>query len=279
MAFCSIDGQQGAYGDSATLFCLQSCRSVARTLAHPEWACRSPRLPSLPLVCQQQTDHVRDRLGAARVRLRPQVLRARALGPQLQRAGAGPQQPAAQPAHQLGRDRLRLAHPPRQAAVRRMDGARAEGREGGREEGVGGGRVGGHVCGWARRTGVDGSWCTGPRFARFRTAARSHTFLYPSESLQRFEFVLQQWRELSGGTPIEFSNATYLSERATANRNHALAHLLVRSLRVCASGQANVALTPSGTGTENNSVSKRPSRPRPTCKRPWTCTLCSAQSR
>jgi glutaminase len=45
---------------------------------------------------------------------------------------------------------------------------------------------------------------------------------------QRFEFALQQWRELTGSTHVDFSNATYLSERATANRNRALAHLLVR---------------------------------------------------
>ena len=169
-----------------------------------------------------------------------------------------------------------LIHPDKQLSDVWME----RGLKGGRDSGWAWVRTGGtgRKREWTQ-AGSDESWCTGPRFARFRTAARSHTFLYPSESLQRFEFVLQQWRELSGGTPIEFSNATYLSERATANRNHALAHLLVRSLRVCASGQANVALTPSGTGTENNSVSKRPSRPRPTCKRPWTCTLCSAQSR
>ena len=265
MAFCSIDGQQGAYGDSATLFCLQSCRSVARTLAHPQWACRSPRLPSLPLVCQQQTDHVRDRLGAARVRLRPQVLRARALRPQLQRAGAGPQQPAAQPAHQLGRDRLRLAHPPRQAAVRRMDGARAEGREG---QWVG---VGADGRDWSQ-AGVDASG-----IGRVLVYGSS---LCPFSHRCPFSHVFVPVR-----IPAAFRvcvAAVARAQRRHADRvlqRHALAHLLVRSLRVCASGQANVALTPSGTGTENNSVSKRPSRPRPTCKRPWTCTLCSAQSR
>ena len=48
-------------------------------------------------------------------------------------------------------------------------------------------------------------------------------------AIQRFDYVLSVWKDLAGGEVVEFSNATYLSERATANRNRALAHLLVRA--------------------------------------------------
>ncbi|MHC4952493.1 MAG: glutaminase A [Planctomycetota bacterium] len=42
----------------------------------------------------------------------------------------------------------------------------------------------------------------------------------------RFDHVLQRWRELAGGHKPGFSNATYLSERLTADRNFALGHLM-----------------------------------------------------
>jgi glutaminase len=40
----------------------------------------------------------------------------------------------------------------------------------------------------------------------------------------RFDFVMDRWRALAGGTKAGFSNPTYLSERATADRNFALGY-------------------------------------------------------
>jgi glutaminase len=42
----------------------------------------------------------------------------------------------------------------------------------------------------------------------------------------RFDFLMDRWRALSGGTKPGFSNATYLSERATADRNFALGYYM-----------------------------------------------------
>lgn len=42
----------------------------------------------------------------------------------------------------------------------------------------------------------------------------------------RFEYVTQVWNSLSGGDSVGFDNATYHSEKATANRNYALAHFM-----------------------------------------------------
>lgn len=46
------------------------------------------------------------------------------------------------------------------------------------------------------------------------------------EPADRFDLVMRRWRELSGGAKPGFSNATYLSERATADRNFALGYLM-----------------------------------------------------
>ncbi|MBZ6379813.1 glutaminase A [Pacificimonas flava] len=42
----------------------------------------------------------------------------------------------------------------------------------------------------------------------------------------RFDFVMQKWRDLGGGEPAAFDNAVYLSEKATADRNFALAYFM-----------------------------------------------------
>jgi glutaminase len=42
----------------------------------------------------------------------------------------------------------------------------------------------------------------------------------------RFDHVMTQWRRLSGGHEPGFSNAVYLSERATADRNFALGYMM-----------------------------------------------------
>ncbi|MGQ4003541.1 glutaminase A [Francisellaceae bacterium CB52] len=42
----------------------------------------------------------------------------------------------------------------------------------------------------------------------------------------RFEYITQVWENLSGGEHIGFDNATYHSEKATADRNYALAHFM-----------------------------------------------------
>lgn len=42
----------------------------------------------------------------------------------------------------------------------------------------------------------------------------------------RFEYITQIWQNLSGGERIDFDNATYHSEKETADRNYALAHFM-----------------------------------------------------
>lgn len=42
----------------------------------------------------------------------------------------------------------------------------------------------------------------------------------------RFDFMMQRWRSLTGGRPAAFDNAVYLSEKATADRNFALAYFM-----------------------------------------------------
>ncbi len=42
----------------------------------------------------------------------------------------------------------------------------------------------------------------------------------------RFDFVMDRWRALAGGIKAGFSNPTYLSERATADRNFALGYYM-----------------------------------------------------
>ena len=43
----------------------------------------------------------------------------------------------------------------------------------------------------------------------------------------RFDYVLDYWRRLTGGDRITFNNAVYLSERETAHRNRALSHYMM----------------------------------------------------
>lgn len=42
----------------------------------------------------------------------------------------------------------------------------------------------------------------------------------------RFDFVLNQYRKIAGNEFIGFNNATFLSERATADRNYALSYFM-----------------------------------------------------
>uniref|UniRef100_A0A1I7XPJ9 glutaminase n=1 Tax=Heterorhabditis bacteriophora TaxID=37862 RepID=A0A1I7XPJ9_HETBA len=42
----------------------------------------------------------------------------------------------------------------------------------------------------------------------------------------RFDYVLNQYRKIAGGEYIGFNNATFLSERATADRNYALSYYM-----------------------------------------------------
>lgn len=42
----------------------------------------------------------------------------------------------------------------------------------------------------------------------------------------RFDYVMERWRALAGGQKLSFSNATYLSERQTADRNYAIGYFL-----------------------------------------------------
>lgn len=42
----------------------------------------------------------------------------------------------------------------------------------------------------------------------------------------RFDYVLQQWERLCGGKKPGFNNSIYLSEKGTADRNHALAYFM-----------------------------------------------------
>lgn len=44
------------------------------------------------------------------------------------------------------------------------------------------------------------------------------------QTADRFDYLMEKWRALTGGTKAGFSNPTYLSERATADRNFALGY-------------------------------------------------------
>ena len=46
------------------------------------------------------------------------------------------------------------------------------------------------------------------------------------EIADRFDYVLDQWAEMSGGIPARFNNSVYLSERQTADRNFALGYFM-----------------------------------------------------
>ena len=50
-----------------------------------------------------------------------------------------------------------------------------------------------------------------------------------SPSDERYEYVLNTWREILGKTKVGFDNGVYLSEKNTANRNYALAHLMMEN--------------------------------------------------
>ncbi len=47
-----------------------------------------------------------------------------------------------------------------------------------------------------------------------------------SDIADRFEYVMEMWQRLAGGRKPGFSNPTYLSERATADRNFALGYFM-----------------------------------------------------
>ncbi|QLE79581.1 glutaminase A [Francisella sp. Scap27] len=58
-------------------------------------------------------------------------------------------------------------------------------------------------------------------------AIMTSSLIKPEVNLaDRFEYVTQVWSNLAGGEHIGFDNATYHSEKETANRNYALAHFM-----------------------------------------------------
>jgi glutaminase len=57
----------------------------------------------------------------------------------------------------------------------------------------------------------------------------SHVFFFHILHFQRFDTINQIWKRLAGGFKVGFDNATYQSERKTADRNFALAYLLKES--------------------------------------------------
>ncbi|MFH8385808.1 glutaminase A [Kitasatospora sp. NPDC018058] len=58
-------------------------------------------------------------------------------------------------------------------------------------------------------------------------AIMSCSLLKPSLDIaDRFDYVADTWRRLSGGNPVGFNNAVYLSERQTADRNFALGYFM-----------------------------------------------------
>jgi glutaminase len=46
------------------------------------------------------------------------------------------------------------------------------------------------------------------------------------EESERFKFVTEYWQKLAGGKRITYDNTVFLSERNTADTNHALAYLM-----------------------------------------------------
>ena len=59
-------------------------------------------------------------------------------------------------------------------------------------------------------------------------AIMTTSLIYNDKCLSdRFESLIRLWTKLSGGLyKIGFSNAVYLSEKSTADRNYALAHFM-----------------------------------------------------
>ena len=45
----------------------------------------------------------------------------------------------------------------------------------------------------------------------------------------RFEYIIDTWKSIVGKNNVGFDNAVYLSEKNTANRNHALAHIMMEN--------------------------------------------------
>ena len=46
------------------------------------------------------------------------------------------------------------------------------------------------------------------------------------EESARFSYVLKKWQELAAGKSLTYDNTVFLSERNTADTNHALAYLM-----------------------------------------------------
>lgn len=58
-------------------------------------------------------------------------------------------------------------------------------------------------------------------------AIMASSLIKPHESLaDRFDFVMSKWRDLGGGAEPGFDNTVFLSEKATADRNFALAYFM-----------------------------------------------------
>ena len=43
----------------------------------------------------------------------------------------------------------------------------------------------------------------------------------------KFNYILEMWQKLSGGKRVTYDNSVFLSERASAHTNFALAHLMM----------------------------------------------------
>jgi len=50
-----------------------------------------------------------------------------------------------------------------------------------------------------------------------------------SKDDERFEYIIDTWKSIVGKDNVGFDNAVYLSEKNTANRNHALAHIMMEN--------------------------------------------------
>ena len=46
---------------------------------------------------------------------------------------------------------------------------------------------------------------------------------------KRFEYIVDIWKSIVGKKNVGFDNPVYLSEKRSANRNHALAHLMMEN--------------------------------------------------
>ena len=70
-----------------------------------------------------------------------------------------------------------------------------------------------------------------PFNALINAGAIMSTSLIKSNDTQdkRFDFIIEKWKSIIGDNNIGFDNSVYLSEKRTAHRNYALAHLMMEN--------------------------------------------------